>query len=273
MLRRILYICLTLSLVIFPMTSFASEDSISPFGKLEWSDAFSEIIMKLNGIKGLDNINVVMGKKSISLQVSDQAEIIERMSMLLEKQYPELKSLESPKSEEFMALIKKIHYEDGKKSYFLSSFLIRVVASPIMIIGVPFEMVIKFKYTPGVAVTKREKLLTENHGFSFPVVMSEVYLVSKHPLLKTKYREIDSVIENKYKNFTDLDIKLDWSKGGGLILDKKGASLRAISGSTYYQIIYSNKAFYNEMEESYRKHLVDMKDAEGAKKPDMSSDL
>lgn len=258
--------------LVFLMVSLLfAEDTIQPFGNILWTDGFVEVVKKINVLEpdtlllklstAKVDIKGLVDKKALSAKLG---EVLKGNSSFFFK--PEARN-------RVEVFIKRYKDVSGKEKMYAEKTY-DIVASNIVIAGVPFELEVTLEPLPGFAVDQPDNVMVENKiGYTFPLVVTKVQLLSRSPILADKYKEINDILDQKYRKY-DKNKILDFVHGsGGNLCDSKENSIHIYGNKTQYVITYESKAYLKDLAERYRKHLADLETGVIEKKKDSRSGL
>jgi hypothetical protein len=258
--------------IMFCTTIISANEPISPFGGIEWTDSFVEVVKKINSMK--PNVITFGISEQVDIKgIVDKKNLSKKVGISFEKEYPTLFDPERAARQSW-ALTTYKDLNGKEKKYNAKQYTI--FASPIIISGVPFELEAKFKTNSGLAVRNPEAVLSENKmGYTFPLVLKEVILRSKSPSLVDKAKNINDIIETKYKKYLNPEMsnKVLLGQQGGAVGDSQGNIVRISPRTNNYVISYESEFYFDELSEEYRKHLSNLESGKFKSKQDMSSGL
>lgn len=260
-------------LVFFCSTSIClAEEAIQPFGGIQWRDNVLQIATKIKELKP-DTISLVMpnNKKIDIYQSNDSKAISANLGAILKESSPF--HFDPEYAYRIGHTLEKYFDADGNEKVFVEKAY-AIEASPIMISGVPFRLVVIFTHHVGLAVTHPENVYVEpTNQYTFPLIIESVNLTSKSPALADKYDSINKILDKKYKKFDPSNIRLSWPQGGGQVFDGQGNSISINATKASYTISYSSDTFSKQLNEKYRQHLVNLEAKKMGKKDDMANSL
>ena len=243
-----------LSLLFLFSSVFAEEqDMIDPFGSILWEDSFLEVVQKVGA---MSPDTVLLNTVDIKNLVS-QKELSDKLKEVVQKHVPQFfDPVSLPRME---SKIVKYRDAEGKEQKHISEFYIRysIEVSPVVILGVVFKMEISFAMAPGLAIHHPDGVLRESSvGYSFPIVLKEIQLTSRSPGLEDKHKKITEILQKKYQKF-DVHNRARWDKINIMVSlkDDRDNQLVIRGGSTLYMITYIGKAYIEELDQKYRRHL------------------
>lgn len=263
--------------------AFAQEDSIKPFGGIEWEDGLLDVLAKLNKFDGIEKVNIMKaGEEGVDIKgIIDSKKIAPKLTDVI-RQWNEIYL--NPNDHRVKSAPNIMTYLDlkGREKKFIAGGL-EIEAYPILIKNVPFKIKIGFTNAVGLAIHSPDKILTESKGiYTFPLIVKDVYLYSSSPTLADNYKEINNVLKSKYKKFDtftndagkemDLeDFNID-RRGDGAV-KYKGIRLDVNAGESEYTILYTGGEFEKKLAEIYRKHLSTLESQKTKGKKDSASGL
>jgi len=257
-------------------TAFAG-DPITPFGSLAWDDGLLDTVNKLNQMKGLEQIELVTKEERTDLKGASENSLNSILSGLLENKFG---SILNAKNDRRAGMIFETYKDKaGTDQKYTERIWISIEAYPIMICDTPFTITLLFSRAEGLAIQHTDKVMIEKKwGTAFPLVLTMVTLVSKSPRIADNYKEIDTVLEKKYKPYDKSGIRMSVAGGhlDGCVYETEGtksARFCVKSSSSEYTISYFNKAYLATLAEIYRRHLADLENKRTKGKSDKSSDL
>lgn len=274
LMEKIAFSC---ALFIIPFFFFASnafsENQISPFGGVEWNDGLSEVVKKFQGIGGIEVLRIKLHHESVDVKnASSDNQISEKLSGLVENINPNIFKEESTSS----AIQYYTDANGNNKKYLSHGYEFQIIANPVVISSVPFEVNINFKALPGFDIQYPNKVLTESRAnLSFPLVIKDIDLRSNAKSLADNYKNINEILEKKYREFDKYDIFSSnprTGEVGGILSDKNGNSITIGSEESSCFIKYSNGGL-EVFEEIYRKHQAGLEANRYKGKADMGSSL
>lgn len=266
---------LIISILFFVTSSYAEEDRIDPFGNFKWTDNFVEVITKLWEFNGIEQIKIRYNGQSIDItKISDEQEISSILSELIVSTNSYWLKPQGRSHLEAIA-IKYVDKNNEKKICLQSDM--RIQSGPIMISGVPYNIIATFIPMPGLAIVSPEKVLSEKQfSLTFPFALQQIKLKSQSSLLLENFQKINNILLNKYKPFDQngfMEIHRTSGKlqGGGI--DAYGNSIGIESDGYVSSITYSSGYYLNELNDAYNKHIMDLENKKHSGKQDMSSEL
>lgn len=288
--KRILFACVTMSLIAAFCTvvkaenvidnfeeitdipaSKLTEDIIEPFGGIKWEDSLLQLINKLNAIKGIEKIQLHLNDADISVKgLSGQKELEKKLSELLAKYNPRIFK------ESSAALVNHYTGKDGAKLKYLL-LVPKISVSPIVIAGVPFNVSVSFNAVSGLDVVSPEAVPIEKRGgYAFPLVISEIELKSSAAGVAANCREIIRLIEAKYRKFdpdSNLLISYPTLRLEGNISDKDGRTFSTTVNRDKAILNYISDAYQKQVSEAYRNYQAAGERKANSGKEEMGSRL
>ena len=252
------------------IASEATQEIIEPFGGIKWDDNLVQLIVKLSAIKGIQHVRLSLNDAEADVRkVSKRGDLEKTLSDLMLKYNPRIFKDLKPTAENYSG-------ENGAKRKYMR-LTPKITASPIIISGVAFELKATFEIAPGLEVVNAEAVPIEKRGgHSFPLVISEVSLVSSSASLANSYQNIISMIETKYRKFdpeTNLLMLHQNSSMEGNVSDIDGNTFHADISSNRANRIYRGAKCKSQLNEAYRKHLAAAEKKANAGKAEMGSGL
>lgn len=254
-----------------------AEELITPFGNLEWTDGLTEVIQKLQKIEGINKIELeYMNSDEIDItNIDGEEKIIEALNQAIKSSRLYFSTKKGGKDRIRSKAPFYMDKDNNEQRCFQDQ--LRIVAEPVMILGVPYKLKIEFTPHPGLAIVNPEKVLFDKElSISFPFALETVTLLSKSLLLQNNYREINKILENKYRSQSDLGSFRMHDNNvirGSSARDSKGNSVYVeISNDIQSDIRYSS-GYLTELNRSYNEHLAQQERNKHAGQKDMSSGL
>lgn len=170
--------------------------------------------------------------------------------------------------------------KDGAYKFYLPVG-ISMYASPVIISGVPFSVLVHFTSNAGLAL-ERADFPIFNNGDSgltaFPLVIREVRLEARRsPLLSQNIEALKTILKEKFRGFQP-DEYLDRAFSDPMIsmdaMDDKGQEMAVkIYEEEGIVIRYKSNAFDEKLDKAYSKHLAGIEAAKLKGKSDAGSKL
>ena len=258
------------------------DEKIEPFGSLTWEDGIFDVVVKINNMKDLDNIEIRAGHADgVNIKgVTDKNRLSQKLTNVLENREPLLLKPNDPRVRSYGNLLEFIGKNGDKKKFIAATYEIK--AFPIIIKTIPFTLIARFEYSPGLAIYSPEKVLTESKGFyTFPLILTEVLLEAESPSLPDKYQEIHDILHLKYDKYDTpyankygytFNLKNQLDEGN--VLDKYGNRFEVSWGTYRYNMSYSAGNDYKRiLNEKYIQHLSDLESQKTKMKKDAGSEL
>ena len=234
---------------------------INPFGGMKWDDDLFVVIEKLNKIEGVETFNSQMG---LVLGTFDLTKVKTREDLknTFIKAYMQGKERNS----KFPNKVYKIQNvpafnAEGEEIRILRYDTIEMVLEPVVISGIPFQMIIRCNGARGLGAKNIDKLLLIDLDVYASFILDEVILSSDSPLISTKQMELYDLFSKHYKKYYDsyiqkkplLDMSV-WRNGeiNHTCDDGKGASVSVLLNSNRCSLKFKNVSYADELEKAYR---------------------
>lgn len=257
----------------------SANDIIQPFGKLEWEDSISDVLVKIHDVKGVESVKIQIGMDTIDITgIQNSKELAQK-----------LKKESNAKDEHGFAKLAALQghnlrlstLEGIDKRILASGIPISLSAKPILVAAIPFEMTITFTSSIGLLVKSPEKALkltSSKHGdYYVPIVMNGVGLHSESSNLSENIGKLKEIVKNKYKVFGKIVKQEDEDTFRYEAKDKDRRTFEMIgnlmSGRRLCRISYISKVYSKQLDEVYRKHLSQLESDKHKDKQDMSSGI
>lgn len=247
--------------------------SIQPFGKLDWNDGLPQIIKKLNHMDGVESIFLNgISPKAIELKGLVTNEMISNaLTGATASNYAS--------GDEVVILVAKTAESDAEKlidknanKYLATNYGLDIIARPINIADVPFDVIIELEMTPGLPIINPESLIMDSYGkYGFPYAIRKVNLVTKSNQLINKMNDIKNAISAKYGKSNIVD------NVGGFTINslkdtKLGSTLNVDCNTHLCEIRYLSGST-NSFRTAYKKHLGNLENNATKGKPNMGGEL
>ena len=224
-------------IAIFTSTIAQAVKPMQPFGGILWTDDFIEVAEKVKKM-GVESLAIKISRDTMPIKGDiNKKNISNLIGKVLEKHSP--KHFKKEWKNRVAYTLGKYKDQNGNTKLVVNKNY-SIIASPIIISGVPFEIEIVFSPAYGLVVDKKDSILVEpKMGYTFPLIISDIILSSESAVLATKYKDINKIIQKKYSGY-DLG-RFGWRRsgaGGGTIVDHKGGELFVSSSDRSYKISY-----------------------------------
>ena len=271
-------------LIVFLLISFTGvafgNNSITPFGSLSWEDGLFDTVTKLNQMKGIERIDLLLegNERIASLKGVTKNKLNEVITAVLTKKYGfVLKRKNDPRAKMAFEYYKD---KNGLDQRFPTRSLITIEAYPIMITDRLFTMTLGFTQVKGLSIHRPNKVMIEEKWkIAFPLILTSVKLKSKSP---TNYKKLDAILEKKYRPYDKRSDSMHINEHDRL----QGCVWDGINGSQSpasqfcvesdiekYSIVYRSDVYKAVLLKIYLQHLGDLEKKKTINKKDMSSDL
>lgn len=257
---------------------------IQPFGGLNWDDGLKDIVEKIIKIKGLEEFYITVSndldKLSIkSIKISDLPKKVSEALLKKNDVY------ENPKDSRLTPTyyMENQPWNLGKyrdknfKDVLYYPHDLYITASPVMISGVPFHLVVKMSNLPALALDRPQKVFKDKIGYSYPVVPTVVTLYTDSRLLQGKNAEISEALQKKYgiqvSKTTNGNASLSMTYAGAAFSGDKESFLSADDGGEYYKIKYESTYYPHIYYDTYQKHLKAFETHNNKGKQDLKNGL
>lgn len=270
-------------LVVFMLICFTGvafgENLITPFGNLAWNDGFFEAVIKVNEMQGTEKIELVADGERESLRGIKKDDLNKIFSGLLEKKFGYvLNKKNDPRAGMIFETYKD---KNGADQKYTERINLSIEAYPILIADVPFKIILKFSRAEGLSVQHPDKVIIEKKwNTAFPLVLTNVTLVSNSPSIADNYKKIDAIVEKKYRKYDPnkdrMFVSGDYLQG--CVYDNEipleaSSSFCIKSDSSEYSLSYSSESYQKKLSEIYRQHLANLESNKTKGKKDMGSGL
>ena len=207
--KRIL-MALAFAVIIFFGQSVVYAETLSPFGKFEWSDNIVDVFRTLKGIDSLKEINIngIERFRNVNALENSDSDLIAGIKETIKQK---------SKGWMFNEYNKELILKDGKKSlYHVRSFTI--TANPVILVEIPYKVSFRFKIVPGYILTNPDKAIqTEVDGkeimFLAQFEIMEFFSQDKNLALKN-HQKLYKIIKQKYPVMKDVFGK-EWKGQSG----------------------------------------------------------
>lgn len=248
------------------------QEIFEPFGGIKWEDGLFQIVNKLKAFKGIESITLSLSGSDISLKnINNKNDLVKKLSELLDKYSPGYYKAGS------IIMAESYTGANGKTRKRVLSPPV-LVASPIIIAGVPFSLKVNFEYAPGLEVSNFDVVPIETRaGYAFPLVITKTTLSSFSKTLADSGKNVIQVVESKYRkydpenNFLRADDGSKSLQGGLYDKDRRGiwVSINPVNAT----ISYSSVVYSKQLAETYRKFLAERESKNNAGKADMGAGI
>ena len=275
MLRKI-YLAVFM-LICFTGVAFG-QNLITPFGSLSWEDGFFDTVTKLNKMQGIEKIELVTNEEREDLKGINKEDLNKLFSGLLENKFGNILN----KKDDYRLKMIFDTYKDknGADQKYTERIKLTIEAYPILIASTPFKISLNFTRAEGLSVHQPDKVIIEKKwNTAFPLVLTDVSLLSESPSIADNYKKIDAIVEKKYRKYDPTKIRMKlWGESlRGCVYDNgskaTGSSLCVESDSSTYSLSYFSEIYIDKLSEIYRQHLGNLESNKIKGKQDMSSDL
>lgn len=260
-------------LICFTGVAFA-ENLITPFGSLAWNDGFFEAVIKVNEMQGTEKIELVADGERESLRGINKDDLNKIFSGLLEKIFGYvLNKKNDPRAGMIFETYKD---KNGADQKYTERINLSIETYPILIADVPFKIILNFSKAKGLSIQHPDKVIIEKKwNTAFPLVLTNVTLVSKSPSVADNYKKIDAIVEKKYRKFDPnkerIFVFADYLQG--CVYDNEASGFCVESNSSKYSLSYSSESYQKKLSEIYRQHLANLESNKTKGKKDMGSSL
>lgn len=241
-------------------TAPKSTEMIKPFGGIEWEDDFATVVKKISGFEGIEKVELQFNyDEPINIKgITDKDALAAKLSKALERS--------NTCNDEYVG----INGEKRKMSFKRYS----ITAFPIIIGGSPFELTVAFEGVSGLELKNRDGVLAEKRmNCTFPLVLESVNLQSNSPAIKDSCEKIMPMLADKYNDKT-LPENCKTGRGWSFSDDYGHTFNGRVSYSDLvFFMSYSGGTYIEELNEAYRKHLVELELKKTKGKKDMGSGL
>lgn len=249
-----------------------SQEIFEPFGGIKWEDGLFQLVSKLKTFNGIEAITFSLSDNDISLKnIKNKDELLKKLSELLDKYSPGYYKAGS------IILAESYTGANGKTRRRVLNPPV-LIASPVMVAGVPFSLKVNFDYAPGLEVSNFEAVPIEKRGgYAFPLVITKITLDSFSETLVDSSKNVVQVVESKYRKYdpeNNVLIFNDVSKSleGGLF-DKVGRGIWVSINPSNATISYSSEVYNKQLAEVYRTFLAERERKTNAGKTDMGAGI
>lgn len=177
-----------------------AQNRISPFANLEWEDSIDNVNKKLQNMEGIEKIALVFrANHRVRIPLDSKSNMGTAISALFRKSKKGM-LLNANDSRVKNLLRKFLDHQGQEENYIPNAF--QIIASPIVISGVPYELQATFSVNHGVAVVRPDNVIVANNGnYFYALTLIRVELVSNAPGIKESTKAIRAALKSKYKKF------------------------------------------------------------------------
>lgn len=174
--------------------------SLSPYGKLEWSDNVIDIFRKLKEIKTI---------KEIHIEGPDSFDRVNGVEKSEEDLKVGIKDFVAKGSKGWMfdEMNKEVVLKDARKSlYHIRN--IKLWARPIILVGIPYKISFQFEQVPGYVLTNPDKCIRTDVNGKEILFLAQFNIINLTPLdnrlAEEHYQKLFDIIRKKYPVMKDM---------------------------------------------------------------------
>jgi hypothetical protein len=253
--------------------------TLKPFGEFAWGDGIPSALEKLSHIRSLERLSTFLGdhesKVNPPTNSADVAAIIHAIPA----------SLDSSDSNSGTGRSNWIDIRLGRKdTERLVTVLAKIIASPVLIDGIPFTVTCEFQPHPAVILRNPDQVFKDPvNKVIFAYTLVAVNVASTSNQLPEHLHSLNKTLVDKYGHYYypfgsaaaggQAEFEADLMPTGFGRVDTDQTEITIEAKRSYYTINYRARDWLPPLDEIYRKHLAEME--KDAVKPaeDMKKDL
>jgi len=283
------FVCVSL-LLISPICVHATEKGTKPssntksqaiqlFGKLDWNDGVADVIKKLNGIDGIQNLVMPYHSTDSYTGITTDKDFSDIITKDLAKAHAYDAGDNGDKYYLESSSVK--YYDINKHVYMTDNGIVEITAKQILISGVPFSLTVTMETNPGAAILNPNGIISDNYGkYKISKVIESIELKSNAPQLINNIDNIYNIFKAKYASLlAKKQGSINDKRKGEFninITDRENTNLSATCDKDSCYISYTVKQPNNRMTEfsdAYQKHLANILKSNTPASKDVSDQL
>ena len=256
--------------------------ALKPFGEFVWGDGIPSSLEKLSRIRSLEHLSVFLADRELKVTPpTNSAEVAKVMHAIP----PIFNFSESGSSTGRLTWIETPW--GGGEALRLATVPAQIIASPVLIEGIPFAIKCEFRAHPAIILRNADQVFKDpKNRMTFAYTLVAVTLNSASNQLPEHFLAINSFLVGKYGSFYYPLGPGDPASGGhrNLEADLRRTGFVRVGPSAdneitiearpnYYSISYSDSGELKTLDETLRKYLATMEKDALKSAADMKKDL